>query len=37
MSLPPYLKPGDKVVLYDQHCRFCTLWSGFRHAAPTTG
>ncbi|MGS8177146.1 thiol-disulfide oxidoreductase DCC family protein [Pseudomonas aeruginosa] len=29
MSLPPYLKPGDKVVLYDQHCRFCTLWSGF--------
>ncbi len=29
MSLPPYLQPGDKVVLYDQHCRFCTLWSGF--------
>ncbi|MDF5862194.1 DCC1-like thiol-disulfide oxidoreductase family protein [Pseudomonas aeruginosa] len=29
MPLPPYLKPGDKVVLYDQHCRFCTLWSGF--------
>ncbi|RTR99785.1 thiol-disulfide oxidoreductase DCC family protein [Pseudomonas paraeruginosa] len=29
MSLPPYLQPGDKLVLYDEHCRFCGLWSSF--------
>lgn len=29
MRLPPYMAPGDKVVLFDGTCRMCDGWSQF--------
>ncbi|MCG7387093.1 MULTISPECIES: thiol-disulfide oxidoreductase DCC family protein [Pantoea] len=29
MSLPPFLKPGEKVVLYDGICKLCNGWVKF--------
>jgi predicted DCC family thiol-disulfide oxidoreductase YuxK len=29
MNLPPYIEPGDKVVLFDGVCRLCNGWSKF--------
>lgn len=29
MSQPPFLKPGEKVVLYDGVCKLCNGWVNF--------